>query len=42
MTSHVSAGQQIQVKPVRSALEQNLAVLAFGAVVLFAVGFEYK
>lgn len=39
MTSHVSTNQQAQAKPVASTLTQNVAALAFGAIVLFAVGF---
>jgi len=39
MTSHVTVNQQDKVKPAISALTQNVAALAFGVIVLFAVGF---
>jgi cobalt transporter subunit CbtB len=39
MISRVTTNQQVQAKPVASALTQNLAALAFGAIILFAVGF---
>lgn len=39
MTSHVIANQQDKAKSATSALAQNVAALAFGAIVLFAVGF---
>lgn len=39
MIGKVVVHQQVQTKPVVSALAQNMAALAFGAIVLFAVGF---
>lgn len=39
MTAQVTTHTQIQAKPAVSALTQNLAAMAFGAMVLFAVGF---
>ncbi|MBL4608369.1 MAG: CbtB-domain containing protein [Pseudomonadales bacterium] len=39
MSSHVAVNQQDKTKAVSSALIQNIAVLTFGAILLFAVGF---
>lgn len=35
----ITVGQQAEDKLASSALKQNLAVAAFGVIVLFAVGF---
>lgn len=39
MTAQVSVNHQVQTSSVASARAQNLATFAFGAIVLFAVGF---
>ena len=39
MTSHITVNQQNKAKPVTSVLVQNAAALAFGAIIIFAVGF---
>ena len=39
MTTQVIASQNIQTKAGSSVALQNMAAIAFGAIVLFAVGF---
>ncbi len=39
MSDHISTQEQTLSVPAVSALGQNLAALAFGALILFAVGF---
>lgn len=39
MTAQVSGNQQVQAKSTTSVLAQSFAALAFGMVIIFAVGF---
>jgi cobalt transporter subunit CbtB len=39
MTTQVSSHQQVQAKSTVSIVAQSLAALAFGMIIIFAVGF---